>query len=360
MPEIYIYHDIGTEEGETSAVMIAAALTAIGPVSQIDVYMNSRGGSVYEALGIYSAFKDNAAKIVMHVTVALSSATFVVMAGDEIEMAENGIFMLHRPKMGVGGYEEDFENAKQQLSSIRASVTKTYADRTKLPVAEVTALMDAQTWMTAAQAKAKGFIDTITPNKTVVAHFDLSLFKNVPPWAEMVFETQFKERKSMTDVTVKLEPGMTYQLGPDGKVVSTPVATTAPPTPPTAAVVPPVAHPVMSEQQIQDLIATTLKAGRDRDREITAVCMQACVPTMAAKFIDDPKITVEMVNREIITVLCARNVPVGMGTGADASQGADPVARYKQEYAAALPMMTANGITEDVYVRSRKHTEGVK
>lgn len=355
-----LFGDFGTEPGQISAAGVAAEVAKMGGVDVLNVQLSSRGGSVYEAMGVYKVLSDFAGRVVMNVALALSSATFVAMAGDEINMIENGLWMMHPPRMTTTGTDAELQNAADQLSKLRQSVNQTYAARSKLPLDQVEALVNAQTWMTAAQAKEKGFVDKVTPSRKVVAQVDLSPFGAVPDWAQKIVQTFGKER-TMEPVMHGLKPGFNYSLDAEGKVIETPVAKVVTPAPgANAGASPEAGSPVMTaadiDKRIMEQVSAIVTAARERDKEITAVCMRAGVPEMAQKFIDDPKMTVGHVKDEMITVLCAKNVTAGVG-GTDHSKGADPVAKYKAEFANSKSLMDAQGITEEAYVKSRQNQE---
>lgn len=374
--DIYIYDAVGPSQyGLVSGKEVSAAVREAGAVDELHVYVASPGGSVFEAMAIYNTFKDHKAKVIMHVTYAASAATFFAMSGDEIEMAENGIWMVHPPRTFTEGTVEELQSDVQALIKIRQQVNETYAARTKLPLSEVESLVQATTWMTASEAKSKGFVDRVTPNKSVSAHIDLSAYSNVPAWCQQTLPTLITEKK-MTDPVVtpptlptpnaKGETLFTAdQLDAFMKSVQ---ASAKGPTPPVAPVVsppPPPATPptpqqnsgMMSAEQVQQLVNTAVQASNQRVLEITALCTQCGVPSMAAKFINDPKVTVHHVQQEMITVLVAKNTTAGNLPGNPTENGgntADPQAKFKQEYAANKDVFMAQGITEDDYVKSQE------
>lgn len=72
-------------------------------VSDIDVYINSYGGEVAEALAIYTALKRNPAAVHTYCDgFACSAASIVFMAGDTRTMGELGLLMIHNCMSYVG------------------------------------------------------------------------------------------------------------------------------------------------------------------------------------------------------------------------------------------------------------------
>src|SRR5262245_6656139 len=90
--EMLIYDVIGADffgEGIT-ARRFEQELAAAGEVDEIVVLVNSPGGVIYEALGIYNALARHPANVITHnVGAAWSAASWIVQAGDERRMSEN-------------------------------------------------------------------------------------------------------------------------------------------------------------------------------------------------------------------------------------------------------------------------------
>ena len=102
--ELYIYGDVRgdrrdfwtgeTEESQASAEYFKQALEASPNVEQIDIYINSYGGSVFEGTAIYSQLKRHPAHKTVYVDgFACSIASVIAMAGDEIVMPRNALMM---------------------------------------------------------------------------------------------------------------------------------------------------------------------------------------------------------------------------------------------------------------------------
>ncbi|HSW44932.1 MAG TPA: head maturation protease, ClpP-related, partial [Phycisphaerae bacterium] len=101
--EIVLYDVIDPVFG-TGAKQIKEELDAAGEVSEIHLRINSEGGNVFEGLAIYNLLKQHSARVIVHVDgTALSAASFVAMAGDEIEVAENSWLMVHNPVIDLAG-----------------------------------------------------------------------------------------------------------------------------------------------------------------------------------------------------------------------------------------------------------------
>jgi ATP-dependent Clp endopeptidase proteolytic subunit ClpP len=178
--EILIYGTIGDEEAGLDAASLVNAITAAGD-RPLRLRVNSDGGGVQAAIAIYNALSKYPGPTEADIEGwACSAASWIVMACKTVRMAENGMLMIHRAGGGAAGNADDMARAAQLLGNIDDIIAKTYAARTKLPLAQIEQMMDAETWMTAEQAKSLGFVDEVTAALQMAAHFDTSKFRNAP------------------------------------------------------------------------------------------------------------------------------------------------------------------------------------
>lgn len=188
--ELDIYDVVGgglLANGDASAKRIRAALKDAKQAKAITVRINSAGGNVLDGMAIYSQLKDHPAKVTVYVdALAASIASVIAMAGDEIVMAENAFMMIHNPYGLVVGDAEDMRHHAEVLDKMRASILDVYEARTGAKRAELEAAIDAETWMTADEAKERGFATRIVPLKKkagaekAAAAWNLAPFANVP------------------------------------------------------------------------------------------------------------------------------------------------------------------------------------
>lgn len=168
--EISIYDEIGFW-GVTAAAFI-------GDLKKIDakditVFINSPGGSVFDGLAIYNALRQHPSNVTVKVMgVAASAASFIAMAGDKIVMPENAFMMVHNPMGGVFGNADEMRDWADTLDKIAASLISIYVARTGKSEDEIKTLLDAETWLTAAEAVEMGFADEMQPEMRVAASFD--------------------------------------------------------------------------------------------------------------------------------------------------------------------------------------------
>ena len=132
-------------------------------VDTINVYINSYGGEVAEALAIYSALKRHSASIHTYCDgFACSAATIVFCAGDVRTMGSIALLMIHNC-MSYLGYanSNEMRKAAEDNDKINQSSINAYLAVTNLSKDFICQLMDDATWMTAEECLKYGFATDI-------------------------------------------------------------------------------------------------------------------------------------------------------------------------------------------------------
>jgi len=151
----------GWSGGGVTASRISAALRSIGN-KEITVRINSPGGDMFEGIAIYNLLRAHPAKVTVEVLGwAASAASVIAMAGDEIRMGLGSFMMVHNAWGVVIGNRHDMRDAATLFDQFDAAIADIYAARTRMKRADIEQLMDAETFMTAAQAVENGFADAI-------------------------------------------------------------------------------------------------------------------------------------------------------------------------------------------------------
>lgn len=182
--EIYLYGVIGGDwfgEGVT-AKQFADDLKALGSVKTIDLRINSEGGSVFDGKAIYSLLVEHKAKVITHIDgLAASAASFIAMAGDEIEIAEGGFVMIHNAWLFAMGDARELRRTAELLDTVNGTILDVYTARTKGDRAKLAKMMDDETWLTAEDAIKHGFANKMVQNLKVAASISHpDRFKNMP------------------------------------------------------------------------------------------------------------------------------------------------------------------------------------
>jgi ATP-dependent Clp protease protease subunit len=182
--EMYLYGPIGaTMFGDgVSAKQVANDLKKVGNVKTIDLRINSEGGDVFDGKAIYSLLVENKAKVRVHIDgLAASAASFIAMAGNEINISEGGFIMIHDAYAGVMGRAEEMRQMADLLDSVNGTIVDVYAARTKQDKEKIKKWMAAETWFTGAEAMQNGFATSMVENLKVAASIrNPKQFKNLP------------------------------------------------------------------------------------------------------------------------------------------------------------------------------------
>ena len=156
MLELYFYGEIQKDyfdwwtgklvESKTSSEYVKKALEDAGPVEQINIYINSIGGSVSEGIAIYNLLKRNPANKTVYIDAfAYSVASVIAMAGDKVVMPSNTTMMIHNASWGVYGNSAQLRKAADDLDTINEASCNTYLVKAgeKLPKEKLTEMLDA-------------------------------------------------------------------------------------------------------------------------------------------------------------------------------------------------------------------------
>ena len=211
--DIWIYGDIGESwSGDSvTAKDLSDELKKLAGVKEITLRLNSPGGNVFDGLAMYNSLKKFPARIVTEIDgMALSIASIVALAGDEVRMAGNAVYMIHNPWTMTAGDSAEMRKVADQLDLVRDSLAGTYAAKTKesASLEQISSWMDAETWFNADEALKAGFVDQITDPIEIAAKCDLSRYhyKNMPVVAEKIALPQDKAMRAMVArMTMKIQ-----------------------------------------------------------------------------------------------------------------------------------------------------------
>lgn len=188
--DIYFYGDIvGDEwakwcETDTCPQDILDALAEVGG-KDLNIYINSGGGSVFAGLAIYNMLNRAKGKKICHVDgMAASIASVICMAGDEIIMPSNSFLMIHKPSNIVWGNATEMRKMADDLDTIQIGIENVYKSKLKdgVEIETIKDLMDKETWLPAKDAE-KYFNVTVIEENRAVANLDmksLNAYKHIP------------------------------------------------------------------------------------------------------------------------------------------------------------------------------------
>ncbi len=163
--ELRIYGDIGESwdaEESNDAKRISESLAGLR--GDLDVRINSFGGSVADGLAIFNALRRYPGAVTTHIDgIAYSIASLIAMAGQRVEMAENGILMIHAPwGMAIGNAPEMREMAEMLDKHAEAMLSSYLRDGGPEADTVRSWLTDGQDhYFTAAEALTLGLVDAV-------------------------------------------------------------------------------------------------------------------------------------------------------------------------------------------------------
>jgi ATP-dependent protease ClpP protease subunit len=166
--EILLYDEVGPYGVTAKDFSAALASAGAGPVK---IRINSPGGDVFDAMAIYNALRARTGGVTIQVDgLAASAASFIALAGSRMEMAQNAMLMIHCAWAVAAGNTNDMTAMAGVLTKIDNQIVGMYVAKTGANRSSIIAAMDAETWYTAAEAKAAGYCDAITtPPKSAKA-----------------------------------------------------------------------------------------------------------------------------------------------------------------------------------------------
>ena len=300
-----IYDDIGFW-GTTAKAFVNELDALAKDADEILVAVNSGGGDVFDGFAIYNALRRYSGKVTARVDgIAASAASLVVMAGDTIVMPENAMMMIHNAWTIAAGDAAQMRKTAELLDKTRDGIVAAYRNKCGLTDDEIVAMMDAETWMTASEAKDRGFADQIeAPVKlqaSVRTEELLARFEHTP---EALLKALEAPQAEPPQAAAPVTPA------------AAPVATTPPPDPGAlaqhafaacrAAGLPQLAEAVVSSSALASTEAIDAVVARAKD--IAGLCTAAHLPELAAQFVADG-LNAEQVRARLYDRVMASSTP---------------------------------------------------
>lgn len=143
-------------------------LESLDAKKDIQIYLNSPGGSVYAGLGIYDTMqivRPNVATICTGI--AASMGAVLMCAGEKGKRTalKHARVMIHQPLGGAEGQASDIEITAREIGKLKKELYEIIAQHSGQTYEKVWADSDRDYWMTAEEAKEYGMIDEILTRK---------------------------------------------------------------------------------------------------------------------------------------------------------------------------------------------------
>ncbi|MFM2134767.1 MAG: hypothetical protein RL021_167 [Bacteroidota bacterium] len=143
-------------------------LESVDAKKDIQIYMNSPGGSVYAGLGIYDTMQFVQPSIATICTgMAASMAAVLMCAGEKGKRAalKHSRIMIHQPLGGAEGQASDIEITAREIQKLKKELYEIIASHSGQEYEKVWKDSDRDYWMTADEAKSYGMIDEVLTRK---------------------------------------------------------------------------------------------------------------------------------------------------------------------------------------------------
>jgi ATP-dependent Clp protease protease subunit len=134
----------------------------------IQIYMNSPGGSVYAGLGIYDTMQvinPDVATICTGIAASMAAVLLCAGANGKRSALKHSRVMIHQPMGGAEGQVSDMEITLKEILKLKKELYDIIAQHSGKPFADVERDSDRDYWMTSEEAKAYGMIDEVLTAK---------------------------------------------------------------------------------------------------------------------------------------------------------------------------------------------------
>lgn len=191
------------EDTDVSASGFRNALKQLGDIKELNLHINSPGGSVFQGIAIYNMLKESKAKVNVYVDgVAASIASVIAMAGDSIFMPSNSMMMIHNPYTYAVGNANELRKTADFLDKLTDASKQAYLDKAgdKLTSDKIQQIMDDETWLSAQEAVDLGLADEVLAPVQVAASINnpfAKQFKHMP--SELVESAKKVQEKKQDD-----------------------------------------------------------------------------------------------------------------------------------------------------------------
>lgn len=163
---------LGEEVNETTASLTVAQLLfleAEDPSKDIQLYINSPGGSVTAGMAIYDTMRYIKCDVSsICIGMAASMGAFLLAGGTQGKRyaLPNAEIMIHQPLGGAQGQATEIEIAAKHILQTKEKLNKILAENCNQPYDVIAADTDRDNWKTAQEAKEYGLIDQVITYKS--------------------------------------------------------------------------------------------------------------------------------------------------------------------------------------------------
>ena len=163
---------MGTDVNERMANIIQAQLLFLESIDankDIQIYINSPGGSVYAGLGIYDTMqfvKPDVATICTGMAASMGAVLLCAGAEGKRSALPHSRVMIHQPSGGTRGVATDMEINLKEMLKLKTELYEIISHHSKQPYDKVYKDSERDYWMIADEAKEYGMIDEVLRRET--------------------------------------------------------------------------------------------------------------------------------------------------------------------------------------------------
>jgi len=221
--------------GASSETEVLRALSEMGSIDELTVWLSSGGGSAFHGLGIYNALKAFPAKVTIRIaSLAASAASIVAMAGDYVVMETGASIMIHRASFFAEGNIHTMRETAELLANVDDAMAAVYAERSNNRIGKGNAkawlaAMDKTTWFDGQSAVKAGLADSVVgsdakaelPTKEDIQGLDPLVAQTIPH--PPVDATEFMKLLEQLPGNAKPEPVVPVATSDAVPVFSVPI-----------------------------------------------------------------------------------------------------------------------------------------
>ncbi|WP_437881032.1 head maturation protease, ClpP-related [Pseudomonas sp. LRF_L74] len=184
--EVFVYGEIGFW-GVTSGDFIRDLAEQDDGVSKVLVHFDTIGGDLFDGIAIHNTLRALGERCTGRIDGACFSAGSVAVCGaHRVEMADNALLMIHNPWTWAAGDSEELRRMADMMDKAFEGIVASYQHRAlAVDDAELRRMINDETWLTPAEAKAKGFVDEVlgtaeSPASNAALGKVLNRYRNTP------------------------------------------------------------------------------------------------------------------------------------------------------------------------------------
>lgn len=156
----WIYDWLGMDATSPQKVNDAIGNTAVN--EELEVEINSGGGSVFAGSEIYTALKSYSGNVTTKIVgLAGSAASVIAMAGNNVLISPTGQIMIHNASGRFSGDYNDMDKGSEILKNINDAISNAYMLKTGMSKEALLDMMNKETWLTPQAALDNKFADEI-------------------------------------------------------------------------------------------------------------------------------------------------------------------------------------------------------